>query len=76
MPRANRRHTPVQSPAGVPSAPSVSIHDRRAPTLEASERALLQSVERGEWATVARFPEMKVRYTRDAKATLRRPRRV
>lgn len=76
MPRANHRHVSVQSPAGVPSAPSVSIHDRRAPTLDANERALLQSVERGEWATVARFPEMKALYTRDAKSTLRRPRRV
>ena len=52
------------------------IHGRRARTLEASERALLQSVERGEWATVARFPEIKARYARGAKATLRRPRQV
>ena len=41
-----------------------------------SERALLQSVERGEWARVARFPAAKARYARYAKATLRRRRQA
>jgi hypothetical protein len=71
MPRANRRHTPVQSAAVVPSALSVSVHERRASKLEASERTLLKSVERGEWTTVARLPAAKARYARDARATLR-----
>jgi hypothetical protein len=44
----------------------------RGPTLDARERALLQSVERGEWTTVARFPAARARYARYAKATLRR----
>lgn len=72
MSRPNRRHTPVQSAAVVPSAPSVSIHERRAPKPDASERALLQSVERGEWATVAGFPSARARYAGYAKATFRR----
>jgi hypothetical protein len=46
----------------------------RAPTLDARVRALLQSVERGEWTTVARFPAARARYARYVKATLRRRR--
>jgi hypothetical protein len=46
----------------------------RGPTLDARERALLQSVERGEWTTVARFPTARARYARYTKATLRRRR--
>jgi hypothetical protein len=46
----------------------------RAPALDAHVRALLQSVDRGEWTTVARFPAARARYARYAKATLRRRR--
>ena len=69
MPRANRRHRPVQSAAVVPAAPVISRRERRALTLDASECALLKSVERGEWATVARFPAVRTRYAGYAKAT-------
>ena len=67
MPHTNRRHRPVQP---------VATRERRAPNLDASERALLQSVERGEWVRVARFPAAKARYARYAKATLRRRRQA
>ena len=67
MPRTNRRHRPVQP---------VATRERRALNLDASERALLQSVERWEWARVARFPAAKARYARYAKATLRRRRQA
>ncbi len=40
--------------------------------LHADERALLRSVERAEWTTVARFPAARACYARYAKATLRR----
>ena len=63
MTRTNRRHRPVQP---------VATRERRALNLDASARALLQSVERGEWARVARFPAAKDRYARYAKAMLRR----
>ena len=43
---------------------------QRAPTLGARVRPLLQSVERGEWTTVARFPAARARYARYTKATL------
>ena len=67
MPRTNRRHRPVQP---------VATRERRALNLDARERALLQSVERGEWAEVARVPAAKARYARYAKATLRRRRQA
>jgi hypothetical protein len=74
MPRTNRRlHGRAQPAALVPSSP-VASHERRGPKLEAGERAVLRSAERGEWATVARSPAAKDRYARDAKATLRRHR--
>jgi hypothetical protein len=63
MPRTNRRHRLVSQ---------VATRARRALNLDASERALVQSVERGEWARVARFPAARARYARYAKATLRR----
>ena len=47
---------------------------QRAPTLDARLRALLQSVERGEWTTIASFPAARARYARYAKTTLRRRR--
>jgi len=72
MPRANRRHKPVQSTVVMPVAPSISGYGRRAPRLDASGRALLKSVERGEWATVAKFPAAGARYAGYAKVTLRR----
>ena len=65
MPRTNRRQKPVQP---------VATRERRALNFDASERALLQSVERGEWARVARFTAARARYARYAKATLRRRR--
>ena len=76
MPRANRRHKPGQPAAVVPSVPSVSIHKRQASELEASERALLRSVERGEWAAVASGPAVNVRYAQYAKTTLRHRRQT
>ena len=67
MPRTNRRHKPVQP---------VATRERRALNLDASARALLQTVERGEWARVARFAAAKACYARYAKATLRRRRQA
>jgi hypothetical protein len=40
--------------------------------LEAGERRLVKSVERGEWTTVAGFRAAKVRHARSATATLQR----
>jgi hypothetical protein len=75
MPRTNRRRDRrASSAASVSASPSVASRERRVPDLDADERALLRSVERGEWTTVARLPAAKARYARDAKATLRRPR--
>jgi len=76
MPRANRRlREPAPPGAFVRSAPAVS-HEHRVSRLDASERALLKSVERGECATVAGFPAAGPRYARYAKATLRRRRKT
>jgi hypothetical protein len=44
--------------------------------LDASERAILQSVERGEWPRVLAVPTDKARYARYAKMTLQRLRRA
>lgn len=65
MTGTNRRHRPVQP---------VATRERRALNLDASARALLHSVERGEWARVTRSPAAKARDARYAKATLRRRR--
>ncbi|MGH9383247.1 MAG: hypothetical protein ACRD2N_02995 [Vicinamibacterales bacterium] len=46
--------------------------ESRASVLDASERAILQAVERGEWARVPALPAAKARYGRYAKMTLRR----
>ena len=40
--------------------------------LDAGERTLVKSVERGEWTTVADFRAAKARHARTATATLRR----
>ncbi len=59
-----------------PLAGAVPCGEPRASILDASERAILQSVERGEWPRVAALPTVKVRYARYAKMTLQRLRRA
>ena len=44
--------------------------------LDAGERTLVKSVERGEWTTVAGFRAAKARHARSAAATLRRLRKA
>jgi len=44
--------------------------------LDAGEKELLQSVERGEWKPVKAAKRERTRYTRYAKATFRKDRRV
>jgi hypothetical protein len=39
------------------------------PNLDADERALLRSVDRGEWTVVAGLPAARARYARAEKAT-------
>jgi hypothetical protein len=46
------------------------------PKIDTSERALLSSVERREWTPVERLASVRGRYTRFARATLRRKRDV
>ena len=70
MPRAN--------PHGLTTATrlkqrSPEAHDL---VLDAGERTLVKSVERGEWTTVAGFLAAKVCHARSATATLRRLRRA
>ena len=71
MPRTNRRRDRIAS-----AVASVASRELRMPMLPADERALLRSVDRGEWTTVARLPAARARYARDAKATLRRARQA
>lgn len=71
MPRTNRRRDRIGS-----AVASVASRERHMPHLHADERALLRSVERGEWTTVARLPAATARYARYAKATLRRTRQA
>ncbi len=66
MPRKNRQRL------APPTALTRSTRDSRHAVLDPGERALLKSVERGEWAAVARFRAAKARHARFAKATLRR----
>src|SRR3954464_495478 len=44
--------------------------------LDADEKELLESVERGEWKSAAGGKRERVRYARSAKATLRKDRRL
>ncbi len=49
---------------------------KKTTNLEADEKALLESVERGEWQPVKSAKRARARYARDAKATFRKDRRV
>ena len=69
----NRRRERTASSV-VSGSPSVASRERPMPDLDADERALLRSVERGEWTTVARLPLARARHARAAQATLRRRR--
>ena len=72
MSRTKRRQVrPAPLASAVPSR-----SEPRASVLDASERAFLQAVERGEWARVPALPAAKARYARDAKMTLRRLRKA
>jgi hypothetical protein len=66
MPRANRH--------GSTTGTSLKQRSREAHdvVLDAGERRLVKSVERGEWTTVAGFRAAKARHARSAAATLRR----
>jgi hypothetical protein len=66
MPRANR---PGSRTGTRLTQRSREAHDF---VLEASERRLVKSVERGEWTTVAGCRAAKARHARSATATLRR----
>ena len=44
--------------------------------INADEKGLLESVERGEWKSTARGKRERARYARDAKATFRKDRRL
>ena len=57
-------------------AGAVPRSEPRASILDASERAILQAVERGEWVRVTALPAAKARYGRYAKMTLQRLRRA
>jgi hypothetical protein len=59
-----------------PLAAAAHRSEPRASILDASERAILQSVERGEWPRVLAVPTDKARYARYAKMTLQRLRRA
>jgi hypothetical protein len=66
MPRANR----LGSTTGTRlKQRSREVHDL---VMDAGERRLVKSVERGEWTTVAGFRAAKARHARSATATLRR----
>jgi hypothetical protein len=69
MPRANRRRSTT---APHLKRRSGELHDL---ALDAAERALLKSVEQGDWATVAGFRAAKARHARAAAATIRRLRK-
>ena len=45
-------------------------------TLDADERAILESVERGEWRSTRRLDRERSAYAREAAATFRRDRRI
>jgi len=70
MPRANR---PGSTTATRLKQRSREGHDL---VLDAGERRLVKSVERGEWTTVAGFRVAKARHARSATATLRRVRKA
>jgi len=70
MPRANR---PGSTTASRVKQGSREVHDV---VLDAGERTLVKSVDRGEWTTVAGFRAAKARHTRSATATLRRLRKT
>ncbi len=72
MSRTKRRQV---RPASLSSAGPSSI-ESRASILDASEGAILQSVERDEWPGVPALPTVKARYARYAKMTLQRLRRA
>ena len=55
----------------LPKGPERSTRETRPVVLDACERAIRQSVERGEWARVRALPAAKARYARYAKMTLR-----
>ena len=65
-----RTKRPKVRPA--PLAGVVPSREPRASILDATERGILQSVERGEWPRVPELPTVKARYAQYAKATLRR----
>jgi len=70
MPRANR---PGSTTATRLKQRSPEAHDL---VLDAGERTIVKSVERGEWTTVAGFRAANARHGRSATATLRRLRRA
>ena len=71
MSRPKRRQVrPAPLASAVPSCSEL-----RESVLDASERAILQAVEHGEWARGPAVPAAKARYARYAKVTLRRLRK-
>lgn len=70
MPRANR---PGSTTATRLKPRRREAHDF---VLDAGERTLLKSVERGEWTPVAGFRAARARHARSAAATLRRLRKA
>jgi hypothetical protein len=70
MPRANR---PGSTTASRLKQRGREAHDV---VLDAGERRLVKSVERGEWTTVTGFRASKARHARSATATLRRLRKA
>jgi hypothetical protein len=70
MPRANR---PGSTTATRLKQRSREDHDL---VLDAGERRVVKSVERGEWTTVGGFRAAKTRHARSAAATLRRLRKA
>jgi hypothetical protein len=70
MHRANR---PGSTTATRLKQRSREVHDLM---LDAGERRLVKSVERGEWTTVAGFRAAKARHARSATATVRRMRKA
>jgi hypothetical protein len=70
MPRANR---PESTTASRLKQRGREAHDV---VLDAGERTLVKSVDRGEWTTIAGFRAVKVRHVRSATATLRRLRKA
>ena len=75
MPPKNRRRDGTAASVAAVS-PSVASRERRILSLDAGERALRRSVERGEWAHVGGLPAAKDRCARYAKATLRNVRKA